>query len=160
MVGLGPNQAESMGSQCEDHFVNLERKRDREVIMHTTHTSRSQSWNASHLSYGEDTRALQLEINHLKRSLRHEWWKRLPSNSDFSSNNEEDGSYRHRSRTPSSESLRGLGNDAMSKAFNQIFRSPFACRIEGRTLPRQLSQPTFTIYSGRTNPVEHVCHFN
>ena len=62
--------------------------------------------------------------------------------------------------TYSSKSLRGLGNDAMSKALDQISRSPFACRIEGGTLPRQLSQPTSTIYSGRTNPVEHVCHFN
>ena len=30
MVGSGPHQAESMGSQREDHFVNLKRKKDRE----------------------------------------------------------------------------------------------------------------------------------
>ena len=72
MVGSGPNQAESMGSQHEDHFVNLERRRDWEVSVHTTHTSRSQSRNGSHLLHKEDTRALQLEIDHLKRKLHHE----------------------------------------------------------------------------------------
>ena len=72
MVGSGPYQAESMGSQREDHFVNLERRRNREVSVHTTHTSRSQSRNGSHLSHEEDTKALQLKIDHLKRKLRHE----------------------------------------------------------------------------------------
>ena len=31
MVGSGPNWEESIGSQCQDHFLNLERRRDREV---------------------------------------------------------------------------------------------------------------------------------
>ena len=48
----------------------------------------------------------------------------------------------------------------MSRALNQISRSPFTHRIEGGRLPWQLSQPTFTIYNGRTNPVKHVSHFN
>ena len=39
MVGSGPNLEESIGSQRQDHFVNLERRRDREVSVHTTHTS-------------------------------------------------------------------------------------------------------------------------
>jgi len=43
MVGSGPNQAESMGSQHQDHFHNLEQRRDREGSVHTTNTSRSQS---------------------------------------------------------------------------------------------------------------------
>ena len=72
MVGSGPNQAESMGSQHEDHFVNLERRMDREVSVNTTHTSRIQSQNGSHLSHEKDTKALQLEIDHLKRKLHHE----------------------------------------------------------------------------------------
>ncbi|XP_065629003.1 uncharacterized protein LOC136067293 [Quercus suber] len=54
----------------------------------------------------------------------------------------------------------GVGNDAMSKALNQISRSPFTCRIEGAKLPRHFNQPTFTIYNGKTDPVEHVSHFN
>ena len=33
-------------------------------------------------------------------------------------------------------------------------------KIEGAILPQQFHQPTFTIYNGRTDPVEHVSHFN
>ena len=105
MVGSGLNLEESIGSQCQDHFVNLERKRDLEVSVHTTHTSRSQSRSGNHLSHEENTKAMQLEIDHLKRKLCHEWRRRTPSNSDFSSDDEEDGSYRPRSRTPPSESF-------------------------------------------------------
>ena len=177
MVGLGPNLEESMGSQRQDHSINLKWKRDREVKVHTTHTSRSQSRSGSYLSHEEDTKAMQLEIDHLKKKLRHKWWRRTPSNSNFSSDDEEDGSYRPKSRTLPSEffsynedyhherrnmslSSKGLGNDAMSKALNQISRSPFMRRIERRRLPRRFTQPTFTMYNGQTDPVEHVSHFN
>ena len=71
MVGSGPHQAESMGSQCENPFVNLERIRDREGSVHTVWTSGSQSKGKSHLSHEEDTRALQLEVDQLKRKLCH-----------------------------------------------------------------------------------------
>ena len=47
----------------------------------------------------------------------------------------------------------------MSKALNQISNSPFTW-IEGGRLPQRLTQPTFTMYNGRTDPVEHVSHFN
>ena len=153
MVGSGPNQAESTRSQCEDHFVNLEHRRDRKVSVHTTYTSRSQSRNGNHLSHEKDTKALQLEIDHLKRKLRNERQRQTPFNSDFSSNDEENGSYRPKSRTPLNEtfsydkdyhherknrssSSRGLGNDAMSRALNQISRSPFTRKIKGGKLPR------------------------
>ena len=49
MVGLGPHQAEPVGSQRQDNFLNLECERDlehegdREGSVHTTHTSRSHS---------------------------------------------------------------------------------------------------------------------
>ena len=86
-------------------------------------------------------------------------------------------SYRRRSRTPPSEtfscekesrpvrkyespSSKGLGNDAMNRALDQISRSPFMYRIEGAKLPRRFNQPTFAIYNGRTDPVEHVSQFN
>ena len=177
MQGLGPNQAESRGSQCQDHFCDLEQRRDREGNVHTTHTSRSHSKGDSHLSHEKNTKAMQLEIDHLKKSLRQERQKRAPSTSDFSSNGEEDGSYRRRSMTPPSLSFsydedyhherrnrnpssRGLGNDAMSRALNQVSRSPFTGKIEGGRLPRWFTQPTFTMYNGRTDPVEHVSHFN
>ena len=48
----------------------------------------------------------------------------------------------------------------MSRELNQISRSPFTRKIEGGRLPRWFTQPTFTMYNGRTNPVEHVSHFN
>ena len=48
----------------------------------------------------------------------------------------------------------------MNRALNQISRSPFTRKIEGRKLPRWFTQATFTMYNGRTDPVEHVSHFN
>ena len=153
MVGSGPHQAESMGSQHQDHFRELKRKREQEGSANTTHTSKSQSWGKNHVSQEENAIAMQREIDHLKRSLRHERWKRASPNFDFSSDGEEDGSYRRRSRTPPSESFSydkdyhherrnknpssvGLGNDAMSKALNQISSSPFTRWIKQGRLPR------------------------
>ena len=48
----------------------------------------------------------------------------------------------------------------MGRALNQISKSPFTRRIESGKLPRQFTQPTFTMYNSRTDPVEHVSHFN
>ncbi|XP_030941736.1 uncharacterized protein LOC115966701 [Quercus lobata] len=48
-----------------------------------------------------------------------------------------------------------MGNDIMGKALLQISRSPFTERIEQAKLLRHFNQPSFTIYNGQTNPVEH-----
>ena len=48
----------------------------------------------------------------------------------------------------------------MNKALSQVSKSPFTQNIEGASLPRRFHQPTFTIYNGRIDPVEHVSHFN
>ena len=48
----------------------------------------------------------------------------------------------------------------MSRALNQISRSPFTRRIEGAILPQRFHQPTFTMYINRTDPIEHMSHFN
>ena len=56
-------------------------------------------------------------------------------------------------------STKGLGNDALSKALKQISKSPFTCKIEEGRLPSQFIQ-RFTLYNGRTDPIEHVSHFN
>ena len=118
-----------------------------------------------------------MEIDHLKKKLCHARRKRTPSNFDVSSNDEKGVSYRRRSRTLPGESFsydeehyhkrrykspprRGLGNDAMSMALNQISRSSFMRKIEGTRLPQHFNQPMFTIYNGQTNPMEHVSHFN
>ena len=74
-------------------------------------------------------------------------------NSDDSPKGEKDASYKQRLRTPPNESFsydeehhhkrrykspprRGLGNDAMSKALNQISKSLFTRKIEAAILPR------------------------
>ena len=140
--------------------------RNREGSVHTTQTSQSHSQVGSRISQRQNNRqAMQREIDDLKKRLRRAQQRRSPSSSDISSNEEEDVSYRRRSRTPPSEtfsyekeqpyerrhkspSSKGLDNDAMNKALDQISRSPFAHRIEGAKLPRRFHQPMFTIYNG------------
>ena len=118
---------------------------------------------------------MQLEIDHLWRKLRCKQRRESPSSSGSSSDG--DSNYRPRSQTPPSESLsyneerrhkrrsrsptyKGLGNNAISKALCQISKSLFTQKIKRAKLPRQFTQPTFTMYNGRTNSVEHVSHFN
>ena len=48
----------------------------------------------------------------------------------------------------------------MSKALDRISQLPFTRKIEGAEFPQRFHQPTFTIYNGRTDPVEHVSQFN
>ncbi|XP_065623593.1 uncharacterized protein LOC136064976 [Quercus suber] len=120
---------------------------------------------------------MQIEIERLRRELRQAKRKRVFSHSNEDWDDEQDVTYEPRSRTPISESFSyeeehrrkkqprspsrgGVGNDAMSKVLNQISRSPFTHRIERARLPRRFNQPTFTIYNGKTDPVEHVSHFN
>ena len=50
-------------------------------------------------------KAMQREIDHLKKELCRERRRRSLTVSDFSSNDEEDGKHRQRSRTPLSESF-------------------------------------------------------
>ena len=66
----------------------------------------------------------------------------------------------HQRREHRSPSPRGLGHDAIIRALDQLSRSPFTRRIEGAALHRQFQQPTFTIYNGNTDLVEHVSQFN
>nr|POE83107.1 hypothetical protein CFP56_42712 [Quercus suber] len=176
MAEPGQQPAESGASQHIDHFLNLERRQDREGNMQTTHTERTQPRGGSHVSHAEKN-SMQIEIERLRRELRHAKRKRTASHSEDNSGDKQDITYEQRSRTPISESFSyedehprkkqpqrpshgRVGNDAMSKALNQISRSPFTRRIEGAKLPRRFNQPTFTIYNGKTDSVEHVSHFN
>ena len=119
---------------------------------------------------------MQREIDDLKRQLRRAQRKQSPSSSDVSSNDEKDTIYRQRSRTPPSESFsceeehlhkrkcrspsrKGVGTDVMKKVLSQISKSPFTRGIEKTKLPRHFHQPTFAMYNGRTDPVEHVSQF-
>ena len=171
-------QAEPTNSQRQDDFLNLERERDRakyqEGSVRTTHTSKSYSQRGSHISQRQDdNKAMQKEIDNLKKKWRHAQRKQSPSSYDSSSKGEDDASYRRRSRTPPSESFscdeephhqqkysspphKGIENDVMNKAPSQVSKSLFKRRIEGAKLPRRFHQPTFLLYNGRSNPVEHV----
>ena len=167
MAKLGPHQedphqadpqlTEPIGSQRQNNppnpGTNPGNGRNHEGSVHTTQTSQSRIQIGSRVSRRRnDHQAMQREIEDLKRKLRHARQKQSPSSSDASFNEEEDVSYRRRSRTPPSEtfsyekelrparryespSSKGLGNDAMNKALDQISRSPFAHRIEGAKLP-------------------------
>ena len=145
--------------------------------MHSARIGRSQSHGKDHLSQEENTRALQLEVDQLKRKLRHAQRRQASSSPDASPDDEEDGSYRQRSKTPPSESFsyeeehhhkrrhksplrKGVGNNAIGKTLDQISKSPFTRRIERAELPLRFTQPPFTMYNGKTDPVEHVSHFN
>ena len=120
---------------------------------------------------------MQWEINDLKRKLRHAQQRRSHPSPVLPSDDESDDDYRQRSRTPPSETFsheekhyqrckhrspspRGLGHDAMSKALDQLSKSPFTRRIEGATFPWWFQQPAFTLYNGNTDLMEHVSQFN
>ena len=53
----------------------------------------------------------------------------------------------------------GVGTKVMKKAPSQISKSYFTRGIEKAKLPRRFHQPTFTMYNGRTDPMEHVSQF-
>nr|POF24238.1 hypothetical protein CFP56_12652 [Quercus suber] len=113
MANVGQDREELIGSQRENQFVNLERRRDRQRTLnvmvesyHTNRTERSHSRTRSHVSHDQETRKLQQEIDHLCRKLRrreHDRRSPSPSPSDGSGESR-DRSYRHRSKTPSSKS--------------------------------------------------------
>ena len=48
----------------------------------------------------------------------------------------------------------------MSKTLSQISKSPFTRRIVRAELPKRFTQPTFTVYNEKIDPIEHVSHFN
>ena len=146
--------------------------------MDTTQTSRSHTRVGSHMSQKrDDERAMQWEINDLKRRLCFAQRRQSPPGTDTPLDDENDDDYRQRSKTPPTETFsheeerhqkrtrkspspRGMGHDAMSGALDQLSRPPFTRRIEGAALPRRFQQPVFSIYNGNTDPVEHVSQFN
>ena len=168
-----PHQAASRGSQHSYSEVNPQQRGDREQSGQTMHIN-----GKSHVSHAENEKDMQREINELKKKLRRARRRRASFKSESSSGDIEDDTYRQRSRTPPSETFsgeeeysnyrwkskstlhKGLGNKAMNEALSQVAKSPFTRRIEGASLPRRFNQPTFSLYNGQTDPVEHVSHFN
>ena len=174
---VNPHQAESGGSQHHNSVLNPQQRGNHEGSMYTTYTSKSQSWGKSHVSHAENERDMQHEIDKLKKELRHTRWRCSSPDSKLSSEETDDATYRRRSRTPPSETFsgdqesrhkrknkspthKGLGNNARNEVLNRVARSPFTRNIEGASLPRWFHQPTFSLYNGRTDPVEHISHFS
>ena len=107
-----------------------------EGSLHTVHTGGSGFRRKGHAVYEQgDEKAMQREIDDLKRQLRRAQQKQSSSSSDVSSNDEEDTIYRQRSRTPPSESFsceeehlhkrkcrspshKGVGTDVMKKVLS------------------------------------------
>ena len=151
--------------------------RSQEGSSQTLHAGRSGYRRRSHLVHEQaDEKDLQREIKDLKKKHGRAQRKQTPSTSDVSSNDEGDASYREFSETPPSESYsyeeehshkrrrkspsgRGVGTKVMKKDLSQISKSPFTRGIEKAKLPKRFHQPTFTMYNGRTDPVEHVSQF-
>ena len=173
-----PHQAASGGSQHNYSRVHPQQRGGYEQSGQTVHSNRSQSREKGYAPHAENNRDMQHEIDELKRKLRRARRRRMSFESESSSGDSEDDTYRRRSSTPSSETFsssqeysnyerkgkstshKGLGNNAMNEALSQVAKSPFTRRIEVASLPRRFNQPTFSLYNGRTDPVEHVSHFN
>ena len=97
MEGLGPRQTGHADSQRQDNFLNLEWERDqdkqREGSVNTSHMSRSCSRGKGHASHKRnDHRALQQEIDDLKKKLHRAQGKHPSPNLDIS--DEEDNEHR------------------------------------------------------------------
>ena len=186
MAGSGPQaasppHAESVNVRQPDEFPNFEQENhvdnQREGSSRTTHVRRSGYRRKSPLAQEHaDEQDLQQEIDDLKKKLRRAQRSHIPLNSDTSSADEEEDGYRNSSETPPSESYsyeeershkrrrkspsrKGAGAKQMKKALTQISKSPFTRGIERARLPRRFHQPTFSMYNGRTDPVEHVSQF-
>ena len=159
--GAGPHQPEPTRSQQQGSFPNPghgkneENRRFREGSVDTTQTSRSHTRMGSYMSQKrDDERAMQREINDLKRRLRFAQRRQSLPGTNTPLDDENDDDYRQRSRTPPSETFsheedrhqkrkrrspspRGMGQDAMSRALDQLSRLPFTHRIKGAALPRR-----------------------
>ena len=96
---------------------------------------------------------MQCEIDELKKELRRTWRRHSSPNSELSSDEIDDATYRRRSRTSPSKTFsydeeyrhrdrykslarKGLGNDVMNMALSQVSKSPFTRNIEDASLPQ------------------------
>ena len=174
---IGPHQVDDNLHQAESRGSQHSNSYDHGESAHTNHINRGQSRGKGHVSRAKNDRDMQREIDELKKKLHRARRRRSSPNSELSPDEIDDATYRRRSRTPPSETFsydeeyrhkrrykspphKGLGNDFRNKALSQVSKSPFTRNIEDASLPRRFNQPTFTLYTGRSDPVEHVSHFN
>ena len=153
-VDANLHQAKLRGSQHSNPFVNLQQRGDHEGSAHTTYISKSQSRRKSRVSHAKNDRDMQREIDEVRKELRRARQRHSSPNSELSSEETNDATYRRRSRTPPSETFsydeeychrrrykspprKGLGNDVINKALSQVSKSPFTGNIEEASLPRR-----------------------
>ena len=67
---VNPHQPKSGGSQHNNSVVNPQQMGNREGSVQTTHTSKSQSQEKSHVSHAKNEGDMQHEIDELKKKLR------------------------------------------------------------------------------------------
>ena len=101
------HQAESSGSQHNNSIVNPQQRGDHEGSMHITYTSKSQSRGKSHVSHAKSERDMQREIDELKKKLCRVRRRHSSPDSELSSKDIDDATYRRRSRTPPNETFFG-----------------------------------------------------
>ena len=89
-----PHRMESGGSQHSQSKVNPQQRGDREKSGQTIHTNRSQSRGKSHVSHAENEKVMQREIDELKKKLRRARRRRASFESESSSGDTEDVTYR------------------------------------------------------------------
>ena len=104
---INPQQAKLGGSQRNNSIANPQQRGDHEGSVQTTYTSKSQSRGKSHVSHARNERDMQREIDELKKKLRRAWRRRSSPDSEPSSEETDDATYRQRSRTPPSETFSG-----------------------------------------------------
>ena len=164
MAGSGPHQtsphhAESANVHQQGKLHDLEREKDmdnqQEGSLQTLHIGGSGYRRRDRAIHEQaDEKVMQREIDELKKQFCRAQRKQSPSNSNVSSNEEEDTSYRQQSGTPPSESFscekehlhkrrhkspsgKGVGTNVMKKALSQIFKSHFTRGIEKAKLPKR-----------------------
>ena len=89
-----PHQAESGGSQHSQSEVNPQQRGDRERSGQTMHTNRSQSRGKIHVSHAKNEKDMQREIDELKKKLCRARERRSSFESESSSGDTEDVTYR------------------------------------------------------------------
>ena len=88
------HQAESGGSQRNNSVVNPQQRGDCEGSVQTMHTNRSQSRGKSHISHAKNRKDIQHEIDELKKKLHCAWQRHSSPDSESSSEDTDDTTYR------------------------------------------------------------------
>ena len=91
---VNSHQAKLGGSQRNNSVANPQQMGDHEGNVQTTHSSKSQSWGKSHVSHAKNERDMQRKIDELKKKLRRARRRRSSPESEFSSEETDDATYK------------------------------------------------------------------